>query len=178
VSALLPNPGERRRLRLIATRLAHWQPAVITLAIVVQIVQTVTGHTDDLIGVCINIPMITLVVFTFAADYWHIYFMCERCAANTPLDGPGEAHRYRHLLWLVHRAFPLFAGIYIVGATIYFALHVSVLFYAIFAFFAIEAVAQLRHRVLQPWCPRCHWDDGGAEEQVPTTPVPTATADK
>lgn len=30
------------------------------------------------------------------------------------------------------------------------------------------------HRILQPWCPLCHWGDGGDEEQVPTpTPDPS-----
>jgi hypothetical protein len=31
------------------------------------------------------------------------------------------------------------------------------------------------HRPLQPWCPQCHWDDGGDEEPAPE-PVPPSGA--
>ena len=46
----------------------------------------------------------------------------------------------------------------------------------LYLFWAVAAAANLIHRPLEPWCPRCNWGDGGDEEDVPAPPpVPVAT---
>lgn len=175
----IASPNDWHRLRLLATRLAHYQPAVLVLAIVVQIGQVLTGYDKGWPTVWINASVCALMVPTYVAAMWHDRQLCERCAEQTPLDIGATAERERYILWWHH--YDGYFGLGLLGAAILvkWQLHIDTFFYVMFSYFAVGAVAALRHRLLEPKCPYCNWRDGGGKEKSPSpAPIPVATADR
>jgi Na+/melibiose symporter-like transporter len=164
------------RLRLIATRFAHYYPAVMALAVVLEATLALVGERSPIHY--LRYLMLALLLAVSLASAWHSYALCERCAELTPADASAVAERQRWVLWLHHRAMWFGLGMLTGAAAVDYLTHIGTVIYAVYVFFFIDSLVGQHHRLLEPWCPWCHWDDGGAEEQVPTPPVPSVTADR
>ncbi len=109
----------------------------------------------------------------------HDTSLCGRCLADMPLNGQAEATKHLRSLRYFHSRTRL------VAAAILLLLFVTAPLYGIWQLpivlaFATEgtyyALATIRHRRVQPWCPWCHWGRGGDEEFVPEPdPDPAGT---
>lgn len=89
--------------------------------------------------------------------------LCERCAAQMPLDGDAAAARYGRRLHLVHIPVLWFASI-VVMLPVSFLLHGWAAFAGELAVTPLAMYAWISsrtHRQLYPWCPRCNWGNGG-----------------
>lgn len=164
----VPGPPNRR-FRVAATWLAHMQPLVIAGAFAIYLI--------DAVAVPLAIPALvaTLAVFvTIAAEVWHVFRLCPRCAANTPLNGPETARRRSDWLRLHHALRPRWPMLILFTAGITLAVFTrvpsAVALAPLYVEWVVEAAASLRHRPLEPWCPQCDWDDDGFEEADPVLP--------
>lgn len=124
------------------------------------------------------------VLFIAAAVIDHGYHeerLCERCVAATPLDPQAAVQRWMTALRLHHSRWRLWGMAVLLGVI----LAVTLVFgkatwtYWLDALFALYVVlftaADWEHRRLYPWCPFCHWDDGGAKEPSPDVPAPAVS---
>lgn len=170
----LSSPGERYPwIRRIATPLAHWYPGVLVGYLAVRIavdVTRVTGTVELLVAFAAG----SALVAGIAASIWHTRRLCERCASNVPLDGPAETQRDRWMLRGVHLGWKVrlvtYTTLNLAGA------FVEPVEYLVLAVLAVDSVAVLRHCVLQPWCPWCHWRRDDDEEVPDPEPIPTGHA--
>jgi hypothetical protein len=175
----LSVPGDRPEwVRHAATRIAHRHPILLVIVGAIAVVQSLTHTNTGWLAIVIDSAAMLLLVVGYGAAIWHERTLCEICAELTPLDASAAAQRQRPVLWFFHRGDWFGLGVLAGGALSDWLLHTDIMFYSMFAFFALTSLVAQRHRLLEPWCPWCHWDDGGAEEQVPTPPVPSVTADK
>lgn len=164
-----------------ATRIAHWHP-VITITILVGLfVAPVLGGPTWI--------SVVLILAYFATSYitgGHLYALCSRCAARTPLDPEAAVKRHHRALSYTHRTRRTALTIYLpVAAVLVAAIFIQNLVVAwlyalaLVVFYvdsAIGSYALLRHRTLQPWCPWCrHWRDDDEDTPAPQ-PVPTGEA--
>jgi hypothetical protein len=124
------------------------------------------------------IALVTVIALWLITQY-HGLILCPFCAAATPLNGPGKAQgraktlRYAH--WMTGGQYMI---IYIAVGTM-----ALVLFFVFIMTLgagradlavdwwlvesSIEMYVLSVHGSLQPWCPQCHWDDGGDHEPSP-----------
>lgn len=174
-----------RREPWIVPLLAHWSPAMFVATAVLALVPWGTGPTSWLIVTVWNGAYLA----TMIAEAIHNYrYLCHRCAASTPLDGAAEAQRRHRSLNFLHaiadrRWLSMTLGIGFLVMIISPAPLVLVFgpqpWYVVctalpLAWFGIQSFLLLRHRPVQPWCPKCHWDDGGDDEESPIVPEPVA----
>ena len=118
----------------------------------------------------------------------HAYnYLCLRCAQATPLDGQAEATRRQRALAALHwlkdgrRGLAIgwvttgmFFAPALVGLTFGKVPGLWIASLTAFAYWIVESFLYLRHLPVEPWCPQCHWDDGGDEEESPIIPDPGA----
>lgn len=174
-----------RREPRLTPLLAHWSP---TLFGITAILALVSPWGTGPISWMIMIAWGGVYLATMIADAKHAYrYLCPRCAASTPLDGPAEAQRRHRSLNLLHAIAdrPWLAATIGLSAlvTIIAPAPLTLVFgpspwYVLctavpLAWWGVQSFLTLRHRPVQPWCPKCHWDDGGGEE-APVAPEPVA----
>jgi hypothetical protein len=163
-------------------RLAHIAPIgyLATAAAFVTIDLSLSRPLAFWVGVSIA----ALAIPMFLAHWRHENALCGICAAMTPLDGDAAARKQAIQLRLFHKA-RLIASIVlavltgIVVADWLFLPHIigQLAFDLSFLEIAASAHVDITHRLLEPWCPYCHWDEGGDHEPAPepTPPVGQAT---
>jgi len=128
----------------------------------------------------------TVLVVFFFFSLWsqvkvHNHRLCERCVAAAPLDPQGQVNRWKRVLRLHHQAWPwLVAFAFFVPRVVlsYFFPDNPALFAAdavLITYVALLVMTSWTHRRLYPWCPYCHWDDGGDSEAVPDVPAPAVS---
>jgi hypothetical protein len=167
-----PSGGRWRRA---ATRLAHQQPALLALALALAVFlyDAVASSTISLVLVWVAMCVVLVSVF---AEGFHNLTLCPICARAIPIDGQEQArvrsdwlrlhHRLRGVAWSV----VLFAGCLAVVITL--RVPAGIAFAPVYVSWVVEAVANLRHRPLQPWCPQCRWWYDGDDDEAPVMPVP------
>ena len=127
-----------------------------------------------------TVPLATAVIFIWLVAWYsdgriHKNNLCERCIAASPLDPQKQVDKWKPALWASHS--PWILTLPLIGVVAIFiksssyslpwiALHV---FGMILIF--LTTIPERAHRKLYPWCPYCHWGDGGDEEIVPDVPV-------
>lgn len=109
--------------------------------------------------------------------------LCEQCMSAMPLDGPQRAQHRAGRLRACHAMqsrtatlcrFAMLAG-GILAAKPWSMVLMDVLFVAA----AVDEFLLATHRPLQPWCPQCHWGDGGGgDDEHVDDPVPTGEGTK
>lgn len=118
-----------------------------------------------------------LIVWLLWSTWRHGLALCPLCARATPLDGPAMAQRKSRQLRWAHASYRRGWGI---SFLVVFAALLALSFFwprpALWAYWmyldnTVMAYLMSVHQPLQPWCPQCHWDDGGDHEEVPE-PVP------
>jgi hypothetical protein len=131
-----------------------------------------------------NAVMIGLVTGAILVNYWmHLTGpLCEDCIKSMPLDGNEVAARRKPVLKAFHKVneghgrwgyFILLTGLaFLTYAFKEYSAPYNVVNSALSFVIATAWWAVLVHRRLQPWCPFCHWDDGGEKEPSPDPIVP------
>ncbi len=135
-----------------------------------------------------QVPFFSAVVAAIAVtrvEIRHARVLCPRCAAAVPLDGALRAQDRAATLRWTHYLCPgysrrrlLVDGALLAAAVVVMALRVPLLVVAIvvvlgFVVKSVDAYLVRVHDPLQPWCPHCHWDDGGDEDDTDVPdPVP------
>lgn len=170
------------RYHRISTVLAHYQAPTFIGALTVDVALALTHQTRTPAGYVIGFIALLAVMATMLAELRHSRSLCERCAAKTPLDPQAAVQRRARWLRLFHLinsvpALTALVVLYVGGILVLPADFSAYLAEApLYLFWAVAAAANLIHRPLEPWCPRCNWGDGGDEEDVPAPPpVPVAT---
>lgn len=133
--------------------LAHAQPAVLALVIGTGIARHLTNNRT--VTLAFYVVMVAALL-AFAAEGYHEHRLCTRCAAAT--GGPATAARHHRWLRLHHWATQRFtyALILLGGPLVAFGLGLPHWAgYPVFAAWVLVALANLRHRPVQPWCPHC-----------------------
>lgn len=170
------------RYHRISTVLAHYQAPTFIVALTVDTALALTHQTRTPAGYVIGFIVLLAVMATMLAELRHSRSLCERCAAKTPLDPQTTVQRRARWLRLFHfvNSVPMLTALivlYVAGILLLPSNFDTYLAQApLYLFWAVGAAANLIHRPLEPWCPQCHWGDGGDEEEVPAPPpVPVAT---
>jgi hypothetical protein len=179
----IPADGARGRFLLWISHRAAWMWT--GAAIVDLLASVIHGNIPRLVAVVALLG----VMFLTHANHYHGLALCPLCAAATPLDGPQTAQDRAATLRQAHRVYSVAYGVVevVLGVAAIVAMVVlsmtpgtpnlitAIPVDVLFGIAAIEAYVLSVHRPLQPWCPQCHWDDGGHEEHVPD-PVPPSGA--
>lgn len=158
--------------------LAHAQPVALASAVGTDIARAVT---DTPALTYTHGGTLTAAVLAFVADHYHQHRLCPRCAAATPEDGPAAAQRHPHWLRLHHWAGEQVGYALILLFTPIVALGLGLprwVSYPVYVLWALVAYANLVHRPVEPWCPRCQgwgWDDRETDPLPPPTPATGAT---
>lgn len=176
-----PRPDGPSRWQRTATRLTHYDPLAVAAVFAAALVSEIVGYWW---GVVIYWTAFALFMVVSAATLHHSFLLCPRCASATPLDGPGTAAKRSRTLRLYHwsrtRRSILGFAVGLVFAPVAAALlHIpyGAAALPLYVYMAMQSVAGLRHRPLQPWCPQCHWGDEGDDHETPVPPpIPTEQA--
>lgn len=131
--------------------------------------------------------LVVVLLGVFRAEDVHDRTLCEACAELTPLNGPLYAERKNRRLrlwdWRRRRRNALATLAVTLVATLCTVLgsfHIEptardianlvsgLLLLALVPSGIYYNVACDSHRVLQPWCPLCHWGDGGGRFREPS----------
>jgi hypothetical protein len=152
----------------------HYAPRILAVTVIVAIASDLAGSPGFMTW-----PV--AVVFTagtaaFILDkMYHEPRLCERCITASPLDPQAAVDRWRQALRWEHgrrvKILLLLACVAWFFTAGFRGAHPGALYGAIDAVallvLASSYVAMYVHRRLYPWCPWCHWDDGGPRELVP-----------
>lgn len=169
--------------------LAHKEPLYMALGPFLMVGIVLLHDPYSLALVIVSVLSGTAVIRASHRHQFH--YLCPRCAAATPLNGPEAAERHQRMLYATHWLLDnrrkgmtwLRTGYSVVMVVALYALLLARAPWwalllpgvAIYALWAAEAWLRLRHRPLQPWCKLCGWGDGGGDEEVvPDVPVPHA----
>lgn len=165
-------------------RLGHCAMAVLPFIIASFIIRDLLGWPGG--GVSFVFDVLTSA---WAWTIWceitvHSRHLCERCAAETPLDPQRSIDRWRPALFGFHRG--VLQGALV--AVLAWAAVTTVVFHGphwpywacvadacLQAAIAVTLFGSYKHSRLQPWCPYCHWDDGGDAEVSPDVPAPAVS---
>lgn len=155
----------------------HHRQVPITLAVAAAV--AVSSFVAHSVGVVLAVVAMAGIVCTDFASWRHQAVLCERCAADMPVNGDELAERRRLLLRWHHapvwRLLVLVGIIAIPGKSAPWEQIGSV---ALAAFLVSVAVAAGAHLPVSLWCPWCSdggWDDGDSE--VAPTPDPTGAVE-
>lgn len=129
-----------------------------------------------------TLPLWIAWVFSLIiGEGYHQERLCERCIASSPLDPQAAVERWRPALrWEHDRRLKLIVMLavlaWIVGSNLVWK-HMQPWWVYVLSALAMlvlggSYIATYQHRRLYPWCPWCHWDDGGGEEISPDVPAP------
>jgi hypothetical protein len=178
----LPAEGARSRFILWVAHQAVW---IYASAAVASILSDVFPVIVLRIIAFVTLTGVFLLLWT---RRYHGLTLCPLCAIATPLNGPEKARDRAAILQWAHRMYSrrysLIYALIIVTylGLFYFLLKVGRLgplsnlpLDLFFVTGFVEAYVMSVHRPLQPWCPQCHWDDGGDQEPSPD-PVPPSGA--
>lgn len=164
----------------LSSRLAHWLPALLGVALVVR-----AGYLLDMpVLTGLDEPLTIVLLFSYITFMRHFQTsgMCLRCIASSPLDPETAVRRNRLFLRYAHlsrRGVVLMAltglVLLVVGDTIAASsggltssilpklvrMPMDAMFYGVIW-------SMWSHHRLRPWCPWCRrWDEGGDPELIP-----------
>lgn len=172
-----------RRINRRLMWMGHYSIYVLLVTLVLDIAAAATGQNwgpvGDLAGVAGGVWIVA-----FLSSFYHDAKLCERCVAASPLDPQAAVDRW--ILMLRWEHLQLWKTISLLGSGTWLAFlgrynHVPPWWYwipgtVLVPLFISVFVSSRQHRRLYPWCPFCHWGDGGDEEAVPDVPAPTVSA--
>jgi hypothetical protein len=176
--------GSEFRYQTAINRIAHVMPWLWWLSAAMTPIRPIF---EDVVPVLLlDIAFVLLLVFGILwASPKHAQELCEKCAATTPNDPEQAVEKDGWWLRVLHwNSEHLGLTVMLLGVAIGVewttdgplsaGLHIMVDVY-----FGIIVMAQLKHRVLSPWCPWCRWGGGGDDDVVPEpAPPPSVHADR
>lgn len=169
-----PREGRLHRVFMWA---GHYHERIILAAIALAIADDLSGRPAILAAAVAVMFVAWFAAFLFGAQR-HDRSLCERCISEAPTLNPqGAVERWKRMLWAFHqkRANIILLGIvlaWIIGSTQFRhePLWARGLDAAGMVVLGYSYVRDRVHRRLYPWCPYCHWGDGGDEEVAPVAP--------
>lgn len=178
-----PGPGGNDRADRLAMWAGHSHNKIFIVVASFLVVGDVLGNPQSGVLYWVTLPVLIAWGYSlWAAMVPHRKQLCERCISAAPLDPQAQVKRWDKALRLSHGK-RLIIGIGVIVAvkvlvldhlfgtgTWAYAMDGTVLFTL-----GVTGAAQDLHRKLQPWCPYCHWDDGGKAEIVPQVPDPSVS---
>jgi hypothetical protein len=181
MSVSIPADGARSRFVLWLAHQAAWVWAAI---VVLLMFAFLTRSVPDVS----QVPFFSAIVAAIAvtrAEIHHARVMCPRCAAAVPLDGARQAQDRAVTLRWTHRLCPGYSRLPLPIVLALTAMVVVAMLPAVpllvdaivsvlgCAVTSVDAYLVRVHDPLQPWCPHCHWDDGGDTDNADVPdPVP------
>jgi hypothetical protein len=171
LDTLPPSP---RWWSYTATRLAHFQPLILLLFIVINLASVYPRHNTTFST--ISFLCLSLVLVSIFAESHHERRLCERCAAATPVDGEAAVQRRRPWLRFQHwhsrhRIFGviLWAAGLVIPLMTHFEFEAALTYLPLYLYWSAETMANLRHRPVMPWCPQCKGWGWGEDIYAPIT---------
>lgn len=171
-----PGRGDRRAIMW----LGHYSVFVLWGGIALFIANDAVGQPSARPWFWIVTVVSVVWIGSLFADGYHEDRLCERCIAASPLDPAAAVQRWRPALWWTHqKRLSLIVMLAALSVFVCNALFhhppwwLSALSILAFLVLGISFAVTYQHRRLYPWCPYCHWDDGGDEEISPGVPAPT-----
>jgi hypothetical protein len=145
-------------------------------------VSIVSEATEWRYGVLVDLSAAGWIAWiaSIYADAFHDRRLCERCIRDAPALGPERSvKRWKPLLWLFHRKLLFAIVFFLVCMNVGWAIlgykneprWQVLLGGLVLLSVALSWLTLFQHRRLQPWCPYCHWDEGGEEEASPVLPA-------
>lgn len=167
------------RYQRVVNALAHAQPVLWFIAAGSAVLEVFVGDLGSFSG-----AMTLALLVSIVAGWKHTRSLCERCAKNTPLDTDAAIERDGYWLQWAHwhadhprKAALILFGLIGLECMPFRPLSVSANVVLSILLGAL-VFCQLKHRVLQPWCPQCRWNGGGDEEVAPEPVPPSVQADR
>lgn len=132
-----------------------------------------------------NVPILILIWQLMHGMRTHDFYLCERCAQETPLDGTAAAEekdrvlRYQHSKWCVGLLLISIVGMFVLitflpkaktSGAIAFQ-EIPILFTTYMT--ALTHYVHHIHRVLYPWCKYCNHGKGRGDGGFMLNPVPS-----
>jgi hypothetical protein len=153
--------------------LGHYMPWFYTVSTLSGVAWDLAGQPGGwLSGLSDGLSYVSLAsILAWLAQ--HMNFLCERCAAATPLDPEKAVRRRRLMLRLTHLDwfFWILIGIIVAQVAGDHFIPKGPARYAYDAAFLLVVLvfcaSTWAHQRLQPWCPWCRWGRGGEHEAVP-----------
>jgi hypothetical protein len=172
-----------------ATFLAHYPLQVAVVLIALDVGARFPMTLSAVPWVLAAVVFALFVAFLYSQFRHQQAGLCEQCAKDTPLDPQKAVNQRMRWLKLTHKLFDtkwrrvvglLPLGIALAGWVTIGWFHLGWITAPLFwAAMLGPAVLVRIHNPLQPWCPFCHWDDGGDEEPSPEpTPDPSIAPDR
>lgn len=164
----------------------HYSPWALAVSVVFSAASDLTRFASGPLNWISTIAGGWWIASLYADGRHHNENLCTRCARVIPLDPEAEVRRWRLLLRAHHsKVLSLvlmisIASWVVIGIMVWryqdwgwpgYLLDTAVLL-AASAFWA----GIFKHRRLEPWCPFCHWDDGGSKEAAEPEPDPAVSA--
>jgi hypothetical protein len=170
--------GKNPRFDYIATRLAHWTPAMFVFVAAWFFVFPLVAPRDAgwlvLIGLGIvcALPMSITLALATTVHSWHMYAMCPVCARKIPLNPKTAVKAKRRPLqtlhWIADKHAKAHKRTQIALLILSFVPWVGVVaFPALMLSTGYLLYLGNIHMRLQPWCPQCRWEGGGDKEVAP-----------
>lgn len=168
----MSSAGPRRENRGLMF-LGHYSWVFLVVLVVLDVANDATlAHwpvLSRLVGVAWVLWLFDLMIVDKS---YHDARLCERCIAATPLNPEAAAERWDRCLQLEHSGFRMSLVLFtVVGLNLWIQTYHDWIGYLTDALVLMSIVvvygAEYAHRRLYPWCPYCHWRDGGDPEYVP-----------
>jgi hypothetical protein len=169
-----PREGRPHRAAML---LGHYQEHIQVAVLPLLIGNVLAGRPPVLTWISYTVLLAWFVSF-LADQRQHQRQLCERCISAAPTLNPqGAVERWRRVLWCFHqkRAYQLMMLAAIcwifyssrIRHEHEWALSLDALILVLIGFSYFTGII---HKRLYPWCPYCHWGDGGGEEVTPPVP--------
>jgi hypothetical protein len=161
---------EHRLLKLIG----HYGYLGLAVLVVTSVADNATAHHIRPLGWAASVSWGLWAAGMMLDARFHRSHLCERCVAETPLDWQRAVDRWDRALWLHHAAGWQVLVLLPLGGTYFWVMFtqrpgplIYVLGGVLIVVIGIISGVDYKHRRLYPWCPYCHWGDGGDPEPSP-----------
>ena len=174
-----PERGDSRTLMWLGHHSIHIMLVYAPLAVAANLAQWAVFVA---LPAAAAVAAVAWLVSLMAQGNYHDERLCEKCIHATPLDTQKAVSRWKPALKISHMhkvglVFFLLVSVFFVISIFYSPKPtpwwIIVINLATIAGIVVYFGAQHVHRKLYPWCPYCHWGDGGDEEISPDLPVGT-----
>lgn len=162
--------------------IAHLQPLIWWFSAGSAVV---TAIVPDLVGSWAAWTISLSLLLAIVAGIKHQRSLCARCAAATPLNTEAAVEKdgrwLRMFHWLYeHSRLASWGLVGLIAAEVVVSGGLGQAVGALVnVLLGLQVFLGLKHRVLAPWCPWCHWGGGGDDEVAPEpAPPPSIVADR
>lgn len=167
------GPRRDNRLFMWAGHYSIWLLAPAVAAFFAGYLSSGNGRHATAVSYATSAVWVAWILSSVLDQGYHDARLCERCIAATPLDPQAAVTRWRPALRWRHSKFMLLAMLWAI--VIFFTNTIQdgvswwrfLLTAAAIGALCSSTFSEWVHRRLYPWCPFCHWGDGGDPEASP-----------